>query len=293
MSIINILKKHLLYTNYNIGFVENNIKGIISGESIKVKWVKHHYKDRWFADPFILEVNDTEFVVLVEEWYDPTKKGRISRLIIDKHSLKIKDLKVVLDLDTHLSFPAIEKVGNDIYIHPENSAQNCHKSYKYNSRLDIFEESYLISNKPLVDSVFTDYFGDRLLFTTELPDANTKTLNIYTKDINSNLYNHKESISFKENIARMAGNFFMVDGEVYRPSQVCIRSYGDAVSIQRVSFNNGDWTFNEIRRIYSPSKKYQLGFHTFNLYKDTIVVDALGYKYNNLLSFLRFLRLKS
>ena len=293
MNIINILKKHLLYTNYNIGFVENNIKGVFSGEPIKVRWVKHHYKDRWFADPFILEVNDTEFVVLVEEWYDPIKRGRISRLIIDKCSLKIKDLKVVLDLDTHLSFPAIERIGNDIYIHPENSAQNCHKSYKYNSSLDIFEESCVISNKPLVDSIFTDYFGDRFLFTTELPDANTKTLNIYTKDINSNLYNYKESILFKENIARMAGNFFMVDAEVYRPAQVCIKSYGDAVSIQRVSFDNGEWTFKEIRRIYSPNKNYQLGFHTFNLYKDTIVVDALGYKYNNLLSFLRFLKLKS
>ena len=91
----------------------------------------------------------------------------------------------------------------------------------------------------------------------------------------------------------MAGNFFMVEGEVYRPSQVCIKSYGDAVSIQKVSFDNGKWAFKEIRRIYSPSKKYQLGFHTFNLYKETIVVDALGYKYNNLLSFLRFLKLKS
>jgi len=287
------IKKYLLKTKYNIGFVENDIKSIVQGEPIRVKWIKHNYRDRWFADPFILDVNDKEIIVLVEEWYDPIKRGRISRLVIDKHSLKIKELKTMLELGTHLSFPAFEKVGNDIYIHPENSAQNCHKSYKYNSRLDIFEESCVICNKPLVDSVFTDYFGDRLLFSTELPDANTTSLNIYTKDTNSNLYHYKENILFKENIARMAGNFFMVEGEVYRPSQVCIKSYGDAVSIQKVSFDNGKWAFKEIRRIYSPSKKYQLGFHTFNLYKETIVVDALGYKYNNLLSFLRFLKLKS
>ena len=56
---------------WNIGFVENTLDGVINGEPLKIKWLNHECKDRWFADPFILDVTDDKIYVLVEEYYYP------------------------------------------------------------------------------------------------------------------------------------------------------------------------------------------------------------------------------
>ena len=56
---MNILKKtyrKLTSRKYNIGFVENTLEGILQGEPYRIKWMKHGYAVRWFADPFILDV---------------------------------------------------------------------------------------------------------------------------------------------------------------------------------------------------------------------------------------------
>ena len=135
--------------------------------------------------------------------------------------------------------------------------------------------------------MFCDFFGKPLIFSTCLPDANGKDLGIYTWDEEKQEFIAIENYHFSENIARMAGDFFKYNGNIYRPAQVCIKSYGDAVSLQEVTHDNGEWCFREIKRIYSPHPDYDLGFHTFNNYKDMIVVDALGFRKPRLCHMLR------
>ena len=99
----------------------------------------------------------------------------------------------------------------------------------------------------------------------------------------------KKEYHYSDNLSRSAGNFFQYAGKTYRPTQVCIKSYGDAVSIQEVSHNHHDgWHFKEIRRLYSPNPDLNLGFHTFNTYDNIIVVDAVGYRRTNLCHILRW-----
>ncbi len=273
-------------TKYNIGFVDGSLESIIEGEPIKVNWLKHSYKDRWFADPFILDVTDSEIIVLVEEWYDPIQRGRISKLIVDKSSFDLLELKVMIDEGSHLSFPSIERIGNEIYIYPERAGSFLER-YRYDDEKDSFEKDCRVTDLPLTDSVITDLFGQKLLFSTKMPDANGKELGIYAWDDKKKELVPLQYYHFDENISRMAGNFFTCNGKNYRPAQVCIKSYGDAVSIQEVNNENGKWNFKEIRRIYSPSKDFDLGFHTFNEYKGVVVVDGLGYRRPRLSHFLR------
>ena len=144
-------------TKYNIGFVDEPLRSVIDGVPIHIHWLKHSYTDRWFADPFILDFNDEEIIVLVEEWYDPILRGRISRLVVDRKTYELKSLKVVLDEGTHLSFPAIERVGRDVYIHPENSVVGKLENYKYNEKEDRFERVGLLCNQPLTDSAIIEW----------------------------------------------------------------------------------------------------------------------------------------
>jgi len=285
--IIKKISEYIKATKYNIGFVEQDLQSVIDGKPVTVNWLKHFYKDRWFADPFILDVTDNEIIVLVEEWYDPIQRGRISKLVVDKFTYELKHLKVMIDEGFHLSFPAITRKEDGIYIQPESSVNNQLVEYKYNKELDSFEKLSVISDLPLTDSVQTNLFGDDLLFSTRLPDANGKELGVYSWDESKKKFVPKEYYHFNDNISRMAGNFFMCNSKIYRPAQVCIKSYGDAVSLQEVRFENGKFSFREIRRIYSPNRYLDLGFHTFNEYKGVIVVDAVGYRRQKLTHVLR------
>ena len=291
MRLTSRIIKYIKETKYNIGFIDDDLQSVMEGKPIKVKWMKHNYKDRWFADPFILDITNNEIIVLVEEWYDPIQRGRISKLTIDKQNFELKNLKVMIEADFHLSFPAIDRRPDGIYIHPESSATNNLELYKYDPKTDSFSKVSTLSDLPLTDSVCNNYFGQELMFSTKLPDANGKELGIYCWDTEKKQYVLKEYHHFNENISRMAGNFFEYQGSIYRPAQVCIKSYGDAVSIQEVSYKqNEGWRFNEVRRIYSPNRDLDLGFHTFNLYNNVIVIDAIGYRRAKICHLLRTLK---
>ena len=278
-------------TQYNIGFIDGCIKDVIEGDMpVKINWLKHSYKDRWFADPFILDVTDNEIWVLVEEWYDPINRGRISKLIIDKQTFELKEIIVLLELESHLSFPAIRRAQDGIFIYPENSETSKLTEYKYIPETEKLEFSNILINEPLTDAIQTDIFGDQLLFSTRLPDANGKDLYIYHWDKKMNVYHEVSEYHYNENLSRSAGDFFEYGKKIYRPSQVCIKSYGDAVSIQEVEYYNGQFKEEEIRRIYSPHSDLDLGFHTFNIYKDVIVIDAVGYRHAKLCHILRNLK---
>ena len=287
MRKFNSLLDYIKAIRYNIGFVEENVDDVINGKPITVNWLKHSYKDRWFADPFILDVTDDEFVVLVEEWYDPIQRGRISKLIVDRNTYELKSLKVMIDEGFHMSFPAITRKPDGIYIQPECGATHRLVEYKYNEEQDHFEKINVICDLPLTDSVRNTLFNEDLMFSTKLPDANGKELGIYYWNKSQSRYQIKDYYHFQENLSRMAGNFFICNGKIYRPAQVCIESYGDAVSIQEVTYNNEKWNFRELRRIYSPHPDMDLGFHTFNVYNGIIVVDAVGYRRPNLCRLLR------
>lgn len=284
------ITEYIKATKYNIGFVDGDVQDIISGKPLKVNWLKHSYKDRWFADPFILDITDSDIIVLVEEWYDPIQRGRISKLVVDKNTFQLKHLKVMIDEGFHLSFPAITRKPDGIYIQPECGIARGLVEYKYNAEQDCFEKRNVISDLPLADSVRNTLFGEDLMFSTKLPDANGKELGIYLWDASSSQYQIKDYYHFDENISRMAGNFFVCNGDVYRPAQVCIKWYGDAVSIQKVTCEGEQWHFEEIRRLYSPNHDLDLGFHTFNEYNGLIVVDALGYRRAKLCHLIKAIR---
>jgi hypothetical protein len=262
---------------WNIGFIENSLDSVMRGDTIKVNWVRHNLKNCWFADPFILDVTDTEIIVLVEEWYKPIHKGRISKLIIDRNTYLLKDKCVVLELDTHLSFPVIERHDDQIFIYPENGAAGGLWLYKYDPILNSIKRISLLCDVAVEDAVATNLFGGKKLFATKQPNPNGNVLEIYDWDSSMHKYIRSETCVFTENIARMAGDFFEYHGKIYRPAQECNVQYGHAVTIQEVNRKDGKWLFHEIRRMYSVNPKLTIGMHTFNMYKGLIVTDALGF----------------
>ena len=271
------LAERVYRLEWNIALVENSLEGLFQGEQLNLRILKHSYTDRWFADPFILDVKDNKLFLLVEEWIRKENKSRITKLTINLEDFSLESTIPVLEMEKVLSFPAIYQKNGKVYIYPEMSENGVSKLFEYDTEHNRCISSEILSQRKVIDSVMTDLFGETLLFGTETPECNGKRLNVYRKNIDG--FELSDQIHFSENIARMAGNFFTYEGDIFRPAQDCNKTYGNGVVIQRCNLQNGKLRVNNVFRLYSTDEKYRFGFHTFNMYNGVIIGDALYFKH--------------
>lgn len=294
--------KTLSAERWNIGFINTSLDDILYKKDIHIEWMKHNIQESWFADPFLLDVTDSCFIVLAEEFTKRLNKGRISKLIIDRHTYKLEKVEVVKELSTHMSFPVIirepwflerekvdkEEKGNFVYIMPENGESGKLKIYKYNFSINKLEDAFIVLEEDVADAVPIKIGKDIYMFCTKKPMANGNVLYVYKWDKGVCKFILIGSKVFNENVARMAGCFFVHNRKMYRPTQECNIQYGHAITLQEITCNGKSLCetseldiesleFKEVRRIYSTNPKLPIGMHTFNTYKGIIVTDALGF----------------
>lgn len=293
MSILTNFSRYLTASHWNIGFVEEDIHEVLHASRLNIRWMRHGYKDRWFADPFLLDVNDREIVVLVEEFAYDNGRGRIAKLVVDRKDYTLKGMKVILDLDTHLSFPFIYRRGADIFLMPENCKSDSTKMYRYAPATDRLEKVSDVSRLPLADATIVGRSdGGECILSTQEPYQNKDRLQVYRFDAESMTADEKplQDIRFKSNIARNAGAMFEVDGVSYRPAQDCNKCYGNGVVIQRVDDDGRTLRMTDVKAFHSDYPEMDMGYHTFNMRNGLIVVDGhghdhpWGYKLQRLLS---------
>lgn len=283
MSVKGQLRK-LILQRWNIGFTETPLQDILAGKPIQYRWMKHNYENRWFADPFLLDVTDDTYIVLAEDFQDSRGYAVISKLVVDKKNLELKSVTQLLDRGTHLSFPIFIKNGDDVLVYPENSQSGELNLYQYDQQNEKFVKLETIKKAPLTDAVLLEYEGEQLMFATKLPNPNGNQLDVYVKK--DGQYVLKEVLDVEGRTARMGGDFFWVDGVLYRPAQDNNECYGGALILQRAVVKDGKWSFEDVRRLTSPHPQYTTGLHTFNICKGTVVVDIHGYRKHAWLSSL-------
>lgn len=274
---IDRLKHFLLSEEWNIGFVEFDKDKILSQDRLEVKYIKSYYRNKWFADPFILDITPEKIVLLAEEFDNKINRGRIAKLVVDKKTYKIESIKILLDLSTHLSFPAIYKTDEGIFICPENYSSGKSILYEYNEANDTLTPRQVLVNAPLTDAIICDFFAKPYIFTTQMPVPNGNTIFIYSSNTWNGKYTLVDKFECKDNSARSAGYLFKIDDKVMRPAQDCNGRYGKGVVLQEVQLQNGHFVFKELKRFY-PQKQW-LGLHTFNVCRNTAVVDSKRPKY--------------
>lgn len=279
---------------WKIGIILNSLEEILKNEHLYIKFVSVP-SDRWWADPFILDVTDKEIVLFVEEYQYKRKRGTIAKLVIDKETLDVKSDEEILVLDTHLSFPAILR-KNHIYIYPENSKGGYLKLYRYDINENKLVDGDIICNEPLADAIYTELLGEPMIISTKEPNPNGKVLGLYfpqekDKGVVGNKFQLREEFVFDEKVARNAGDWFEYKGKIYRPAQECNVEYGHSTYIQEVTKDtNGKLIFKNISKLFSTDKEFQRGLHTFNMYKGLTVIDVKGYRFPIIAKFLKCIR---
>lgn len=282
---------NLKFNKWNLAFIEEPLCEIVEKGEFKLHWMKGNNRRQWFADPFILEVTDTKIICLVEELSYSTMKGRIARLEIERHSYRLINTKILLDLPTHLSFPYIYRRGSDVFVLPENSASGSSTIYKYDIDDDVLIPLHIIAERPFTDATIFREGVNSFLLSTELPSPNGQQLNIFEfrDDTFKVMQKPLQSIVFDNRCARNAGEMFRCGDKLYRPAQDCNGGYGKGVILQEVHLDQSGFHFHNVRSLYPDSWVYNMGYHTFNHYKGLTVIDAHGYRYLLLGRFLETL----
>ena len=283
MRIVDRIKRD----RWEIGFVEGGIDAVMGQEPLCVRWLKHRYRDRWFADPFVLDVTETEFLILAEEYRYEAAKGRIALLRVDRQSFTLLSMDIVLELPTHLSFPAIWREEGQVFIYPESWQSGALCLYELKGDCCDLRTKMVVCEEPMADAIITERFGKLQLFSVQENDK----LRIYNFDVKTERFVLSHEKPFVKATARNAGDFFEYEGRIYRPAQVCVNRYGEAVEIQSVAWDADDnFCFVPYKTLYSSHATLDTGMHTLNCFKGVAVVDVHGW--NHALTVKSFLAMK-
>lgn len=270
-------KDKFLLGIWNVGVVESGIEDVFNSPAdMKIRWVKHKYRDRFFADPFLLDQDQKYYYILVEEYIFCQEKGRITCLTVDKKTMKLAGREIILNDGHHLSYPFIS--GN--YIIPEGYRSGATYAYKRVNGGERYQK-IKIAGDALVDPTLLRYGGKYWLFATtkKIPEDAVTKLSIFHSSRFGGFIPYKlNPVKNDIKTARPAGKFFAFQGKLFRPAMDSEKSYGRMVRIMEVKkISVHDYEEQEVMVLSSEhSPPYNMGFHTFNVYENCIIVD--GYR---------------
>ena len=276
---MNILRK-IQYSQYwNIGFCEQTQEELIRDKHLKkVKWLQHPFKDRWFADPFIYKVTNSEIVVFVEECPMENPKGIITELVIDRKTICLKERFVLLELDTHLSYPAIIKSEGKAYVYPENGASGNLYIYEYDELNHSLINPKCIIDEALADATILEKDKHYYMSATKYPNTQESAYLFESKSLfGPFIQTSKKPFQTSRSCSRQGGLFFEANGNIYRPAQDCKERYGASLSIMETNLMNDSPVEIETVHLFPQKGRFCLGLHTLNFLDGLAVLDGYGY----------------
>lgn len=285
------LQKFLNNQNWNIGFAATSSEELVQQKRLgKVEWLKHSYKDRFFADPFVYSWNDEQIVVFVEELEFDKPVGRLTELIVDAKTKKLLGKHTLLQLNSHLSYPAIICNNGEVFVYPENGANGKLTLYKYERGEHKLKEVGVVVEEGLTDATIHKIGEDYYMFATKVPNTQ-EDLYLYKSKRFDGDYKEIGLVSQGRENSRSAGNLFEAEGNLYRPAQNCSKRYGGAVEIMKCKISSvGKYSEEHSFSLNPTSFKYNIGLHTINFHKGGCVIDGYGFLYPIIGRLLHFLR---
>ncbi len=282
---------------YYIGFLRDAEMSLpIDERYSRVRWldVRKFKSEGWFADPFILSVNDNIIEIFAEEMIYKTGRGIIVYLKVDINSCEILDKHTMLELDTHLSFPIYIWDNKKLYVYPENYQSGGLAIYEYDEQSKSLVSPRKIINAPLLDTQIVkleeSYYAFGVLFQTGL-QTDTKKLYIYKANKLFGDYKQIQIIENSRSEERGAGLIYTEDDRLIRPAQSCEGGYGREVILYDLQKNHIGFEEKEISRV-TPDRKAPNGkiLHTYNKMDGWVVIDGWRYKHPCLAAWYKKIR---
>ncbi|MEJ9114158.1 hypothetical protein LAV76_15390 [Bacillus paramobilis] len=232
--------------------------------------------NRFYADPFVIEKNNRNYIFF-EDYIYSEGKGNIAFVEVDIESNSVSQPTTVLDKPYHLSYPFLIEDNGEIYMIPETSSNQTIELYRATNFPYEWEiEKVLMENVNAVDATIIQHDGKYWLFTNVFTDGNSlDELYLFHSDsLFGPWVSHPlNPIVSDAKSARPAGNIFVHEGKLIRPSQNCLFSYGYSVNLNEIEIINEDsYKEKKIKEITPSIFKRNKGTHTyvFNEYLEVL-----------------------
>jgi hypothetical protein len=225
-------------------------------------------KDRFWADPFPIEFNDKTYLFVEQQIGSGNGTLGFIELFSD---LTTSPFVPILEKPYHLSYPCVTNINNTWYLIPESHE---------NKTIDVYQAiefpftwEYLM---PLMDNVdandSTLLFYNNLwwIFTSIATKTNpaNKNLSLFFSDSfpsNTWIPHPLNPVCSNLSNSRMAGSCFLKNGILYRPSQDCLKNYGNKTNINRIiELTPSSYKEEIIRTIYPEKEIHAVCTHTIN-----------------------------
>lgn len=237
-------------------------------------------KDRIWADPFVIERNDT-YYIFIEELLFSEPFGKIAVIEMDKDG-NYKSPKTIIEQPYHLSYPFLIEDDGTLYMLPETMGNNTIELYKciefpYKWEL----EKVIMNNIKAVDSTIFKHDNKYWLFANieELNGTKMQSeLHLFYSDslLNDHWIAHKQNpIVTDKSSSRPAGELYMSENCIFRPAQNCTKHYGYAMNINKITTLNTNSYKECLEQSITPSwSKDMFSTHTINASEALTVIDA-------------------
>lgn len=235
---------------------------------------------RFFADPFVIE-NEGKNFIFFEDYRQTTRRGVISCIEIDEHG-GCSEPQMVLEKKYHLAYPLVFKTDQGIFMIPDTSANNTIELYeavKFPSQWVL--KKVMMSGFKASDSTIYQYNGKWWLFTNVMnPRAQAGRGELhafYADSLFAEWQPHAANpVNQDPRTARPAGNIFMHDGKIIRPSQNCAEQYGASVMVNEITcLTETEYSEIQIYEIGPEWCENNQKLHTYNYNNYWEVIDGL------------------
>lgn len=237
-------------------------------------------KDRFWADPHIIKKND-KYYIFIEELIYKQNKGFISVIEINNKGKLSKPVKV-LENDYHLSYPFVFEKNGVYYMIPESKQNNTIDLYKsINFPYEWIHEKTLIKNISAVDSTLHYYQNKFWLFTNVVKNKGASSFDelflFHSNELVSDDWTPHPLNPIVSDVkkARPAGNLFIHNDNLYRPSQNCSKHYGYGMQINQVlKLSEDEYEEKVVRSIYPNWDKNLFATHSLSSCDNLTVIDG-------------------
>ena len=238
-------------------------------------------RDRFWADPFVVE-KEGAYHIFLEEYVYKENKGHIACLSISKNGEYTKPIKALV-ANCHLSYPCLFQHKDILYMIPETAEQQVIDLYQCVSFPNRWEKvKTLMSGIKAVDTTILLHNDLWWLFTS-FPEnegiSNYDEIFVYYSDdlLSREWIPHpKNPVVSDVRSARSAGRIFKSNSHLYRPSQNCSLRYGYSININKITTLTKQ-EYNEVcvEQIEPDSNCGILATHTVNHIEGITVIDAM------------------
>jgi hypothetical protein len=282
-GLVDTLRDWRTRQRWTIGVVPVGIEEILQrGGLPEPAWLVGQPSDRFYADPFVLDVGGDRVRVMVEDYRYPSRRKGLTELHVSR-SGALTGSREYAGLPLHASYPFLLRRHGRLFCLPETFRARRLSAFAWDDAAGAWTfHRALLEGFPCVDGTLLERDGRWWLFCTRQGDEDQTDLHVFFTsagdDWTGTWQPHPlNPVKSDTRSSRPAGACVEVDGAVYRPAQNCARRYGASLTINRILALTTT-SFREERALAllpSPSSSWPDGMHTINSAGSLTVVDGL------------------